>query len=226
MFHVKLQAGEWPGLPEPERERLEAFSDLLRAQANRLGLVSPGDVRFLEERHVLDSLRAAGCLTDLQVRRAVDVGSGAGLPGIPLAIVLPEVDVILLEPKRRRVAFLELVIERLGLRNASVLAATVEEAAASGLRTACALARAFAAPFETWSAIRPILEPEGGLVYFAGRSSWTDSEVRSLAREGVGCEICIPGRLAWQGPIVMIGGPTSPTPFQGPPTDSTGRELT
>jgi 16S rRNA (guanine527-N7)-methyltransferase len=225
MFHVKLQDDEWPGLPEHQRERLSAFSALLAVQASRLGLVSPGDMPFLKERHVLDSLRAVPCLAALRTGKVVDVGSGAGLPGIPLAIVLPEVEVILLEPKRRRVAFLELAIEHLGLRNANVLAATVASPAATGQRTACAQARAFAPALDAWSAHRPILDPEGRLVYFAGRSSWTDSETRSFAMEGIGCAICSPRTLAWQGPIVMIGGPTFPLASSGPADNSTGCEL-
>ena len=82
------------------------------------GLIGPREVPRLWERHVLNSAAIAEAVPE--GARVVDVGSGAGLPGIPLGIARPDVDLILVEPMARRVEFLEQVVaglaEPAGLR--------------------------------------------------------------------------------------------------------------
>ena len=72
------------------------------------GLIGPREVPRLWERHMLNSAAVAEAVP--QGARVVDVGSGAGLPGIPLGIARPDLDLILLEPMARRVEFLEEVV--------------------------------------------------------------------------------------------------------------------
>src|SRR2546423_14230134 len=88
---------------------LAAFARLLAERAVPMGLISVRDAPRVLERHVLDSARAVQCLPD-GVDEVVDVGSGAGLPGIPAAILRPAIRVTLLEPQWRRVGFLELAV--------------------------------------------------------------------------------------------------------------------
>ena len=146
-------------------DRLLAFEALLREKAIPLGFVSRSDEPRLRDRHVLDSLRATA-----EIRpgdgTAVDLGSGAGLPGVVLAIAAPELHVRLVEPQRRRVAFLELALERIRLANAEILPSRAEDeaAAAADLCTA----RAFAPPDLAWRAAERLLAPGGRLIYFAG----------------------------------------------------------
>lgn len=146
-------------------QRLATFERLLREHASRLGLVSPQDLSRIHGRHILDSLRAAQAFEDRD-RRACDLGSGAGLPGIPLAVVLPGCRFVLCEPKRRRAAFLELAVERLRLANAHVAPSRAEDLAAGSADVATA--RAFAPLEESWRAAWRVLVPGGRLVYFAG----------------------------------------------------------
>jgi 16S rRNA (guanine527-N7)-methyltransferase len=152
-------------LDRDQLHRLAAYERLLREHAPRLGLIAEGDLPRLLERHVLDSLRAAPVLEGEEV---CDLGSGAGLPGIPLAIALPHATFVLCEPKRRRVGFLELALERLGLANASVAPVRAEELPAESADTATA--RAFADYEDAWRTACPILRRGGRLVYFAGRA--------------------------------------------------------
>ena len=106
--------------PNAELEqRLRAYEALLRAHAPRLGLLSSKDLDRVWERHVLDSLRAVPCLAGSRLH-VFDLGSGAGLPGVPVAIARQDAQVLLIEPKARRAAFLELVVEQLDLSNAKV----------------------------------------------------------------------------------------------------------
>lgn len=165
-----------------------------------MGLIAAGDRDRLRQRHIDDSLRALGCIRqqDLQV---VDLGSGAGLPGIPLAIAMPDRAFILVESRRRRAAFLELVVDDLGLANVSVLAARAEEMA---VRADCCMARAFAPAASAWRVADRILVPGGRLIYFAGRR-WDMASAGDLRRiVAVSAEICVPKLFTWQGPLVIM----------------------
>jgi 16S rRNA (guanine527-N7)-methyltransferase len=144
--------------------RLARFESLLRERAVPLGLVAESDSDRLRERHVLDCLRAVTAVRGTDTL-AYDIGSGAGLPGLVVAVARPSLEVRLIEPRRSRVAFLELAIERLGLSNASILEHKVEDVVEPA--DLC-FARAFAALPEAWSAAMPRLRTGGRLVYFAG----------------------------------------------------------
>jgi 16S rRNA (guanine527-N7)-methyltransferase len=91
-----------------------------------LGLIGPQELGRIWSRHVVN----CGLVAPLIKRggRVADVGSGAGLPGLVLALAVPETSFILIEPMERRVAWLHEESERLGLQNVTVLRARAEEA--------------------------------------------------------------------------------------------------
>lgn len=140
------------------------FERLLVERAIPLGAVARSDLGRIRDRHTLDSLRAVPHVRAAGL--AYDLGSGAGLPGIVVAIGLPDVRVVLVDRRANRAAFLELAVEELGLSNAGVFAGPVEELAEPA--DAC-LARAFAPIEHSWEAAERVLRPRGRLVYFAGR---------------------------------------------------------
>jgi 16S rRNA (guanine527-N7)-methyltransferase len=144
---------------------LAAFERLLVECALPRGMVAASDASRIRERHVLDCLRAVGALRPGD-RDALDLGSGAGLPGLVVAIARPDVDVCLVERRSARTAFLELAIERLRVPNASVLESRIE--AVRDLQVDVGFARAFAPLPDAWQAARGLLRPGGRLVYFAG----------------------------------------------------------
>lgn len=146
--------------------RLVAFESLLVNRAVELGLVARSDALRIRDRHILDSLRAAAVALENDVD-ALDIGAGAGLPGVPVAIARPALTVRLVEPRRTRVAFLELVLERTRLENAAILPTTIEGV---DVTADLCFARAFAPLGQAWKAARPRLRPGGRLVYFAGAS--------------------------------------------------------
>ena len=153
-------------------ERLRAYADLVRSWSDRLDLVAPGDLAQLEGRHLDDSLRLLPLLDELPPGPCVDVGSGAGFPGIPLAIAGTRTW-RLLEPRRRRAAFLEEVVRDLELP-CEVLALTAEEAAADERLAsghACAVARALAPPARAFELLLPLVSPGGRAVVFVGRDA-------------------------------------------------------
>ena len=157
---------------QSEHDALRRFTELVQVWAPRLDLVAPGDLERFEDRHVADSLRLVPLLEEVPEGPCVDVGSGAGLPGIPLAISHPERHWRLIEPRRKRAAFLEEVVRELGL-DCEVLTITAEEAAQEpGLATAHALAvaRALAPPEAALELLLPLVAPGGVAGVFVGES--------------------------------------------------------
>jgi 16S rRNA (guanine527-N7)-methyltransferase len=129
-------------------------------------MIAPSDRDHLHTRHVLDSLRAVPHI-ETRAEPVVDLGSGAGLPGLPIAIVRQDLVVTLAESRQSRAAFLELVVERLGLPNVRVFPKPAENLPAMN---AICLGRGFGDISRTWAVARDLLRPGGDLVYWAGRS--------------------------------------------------------
>ncbi|GJF34323.1 hypothetical protein KNE206_70230 [Kitasatospora sp. NE20-6] len=103
----------------------ERYTELLATAGVQRGLIGPREVPRLWDRHVLNCAVLAELLP--QHASLCDVGSGAGLPGIPVAMARPDVSVTLLEPLLRRTTFLEEVVRELGLDNVTVLRGRAEE---------------------------------------------------------------------------------------------------
>lgn len=133
MFHVKHVGGE--SAPEPPPEATEVFgdrlpiarryADLLAGPGVERGLLGPREVDRLWDRHLLNCA-AVGELLD-PAERVADIGSGAGLPGIPLAIARPDLRMTLVEPLLRRSEFLREAIDELGLGDVEVVRGRAED---------------------------------------------------------------------------------------------------
>jgi 16S rRNA (guanine527-N7)-methyltransferase len=162
----------------PDQGKLSAYEDLIRLWAPKLDLVSPVDLDRFHERHVADSLRALGLLEGAPEGPCVDVGSGAGLPGIPLAIASSR-HWRLLEPRARRAGFLEEVVRELDL-DCEVLQLTAQQAALDpALRHSVALARALAPMPEAFDLLRPLLGPGGIAAVFHGPGAVLPSDAEA-----------------------------------------------
>ena len=159
----------FPDLHPEQSERLRAYAELVRDWAPRLDLVAPGDLARFERRHISDSLRVLSLLDSLPPGPCVDVGSGAGIPGVPLAIVRPERRWRLLEPRRRRASFLEEAVRVLDL-NCEVLVVTAEEAAAGrwGGAHVLAIARALTAPERALQLLLRLVGERGCAAVYVG----------------------------------------------------------
>lgn len=141
-------------------ETLEEYERLIRRWNARGNLVSRRDLGRLRDRHVLDSLS----LLPWWHGSLADVGSGAGLPGVPLAIARPESPVTLVERSERKARFLQHVIIELALDNVELVEADVREPLPGSLakrRFATVTARAVAPPGATWALLRSLLAPTG-----------------------------------------------------------------
>lgn len=109
-----------PGLPAVER-----FAEALTQEGVLRGLVGPREVPRLWERHILNSAAVAPFLPSAGT--VVDLGSGAGLPGVVLACLRPDLDFVLVEPMLRRTTWLDEVVDGIGLENVTVRRARAEE---------------------------------------------------------------------------------------------------
>jgi 16S rRNA (guanine527-N7)-methyltransferase len=112
-----------------EPERLAAFLDLLLDANTRFNLTAITDRDEAWRRHIFDSLTLLPYIGQAEAKRVLDVGSGGGLPGVPLAIVLPHVKFTLIEATGKKATFLRETAERLGLSNISVVNERAETAA-------------------------------------------------------------------------------------------------
>lgn len=117
------RAAAWAGwdLSADQEDRLERFARWLEEEAIPAGAVGPGEVERLLPRHVADSLLfAAGWEGTEPPDSVIDLGSGAGLPGIPLAVLWPRAEVALLDRAGRRVRLARRAVRVLGLPNVTV----------------------------------------------------------------------------------------------------------
>lgn len=176
-------------------DRLHTFATLLREHAIPYGMIARGDEGRLWERHLLDCIRAIPAVPD-EAASLCDLGTGAGLPGLVLAICLPGVAVTLTDTRRKRATFLTLAIDRLGLENTSVHAGRAESL--SGGFDVCT-ARAFSDVAGSWAVAEPLLAAGGVLLYWAGER-FQPSDVPGTART----TYFTTSALARSGPVVIM----------------------
>jgi 16S rRNA (guanine527-N7)-methyltransferase len=144
----------------PGTSAAEHYARLLAGPAVARGLIGPHEVPRLWERHLLNSAAIAELVP--RPSSLVDLGSGAGLPGIVLALLLPDVTVTLLEPMLRRVKFLEECLHALDLENAEVLRGRAEDFA--GRLSADVVTARAVAPLDRLAGLATGLVRPGGIV--------------------------------------------------------------
>ena len=171
------------------------FESLLSERALSLGLIAATDADRIHERHVLDSLRSVAVLS--AERDAYDLGSGAGLPGIVVAIARPDLRMCLVESRSIRAAFLEYACEALELANVTVITGRIEKLFEP---VDVCFARALTSLSRSWSMARPLLRHQGRLVYFAGRAP-TVGEIPANAAASL---VPSPPVLESSGPLVIM----------------------
>jgi 16S rRNA (guanine527-N7)-methyltransferase len=195
VFHVKHEGWTPEGLSPAQRTSLFLYEELLLGQAVPRGIVAASDSGHVRTRHILDSLRAIPHLP-AGAERVVDLGSGAGLPGLPIAIVRSDLEVTLTEPRQARAAFLELAVEKLRLPNVRVFPKPAEDLDPGF--DVC-LARGFGDVSRTWEVARVLLDPRGQLLYWAGRSFTLEDAPSGTSVRAVG-----EATLESGGPIVIM----------------------
>lgn len=138
MFEEALEkAADVYGLPLDEKQigKFSIYYDLLIEWNGKMNLTAITEPQEVAVKHIIDSLTALRGIDEEDTKRLIDVGTGAGFPGIPLKIMRPDMKLVLLDSLKKRVRFLETVVEALGIEGVMCLHGRAEEAAREqGLR--------------------------------------------------------------------------------------------
>ncbi|MFF7793640.1 16S rRNA (guanine(527)-N(7))-methyltransferase RsmG [Streptomyces sp. NPDC007991] len=185
------EAAELPPAPEQAREVFgDRFADAVRyaellAEAGvQRGLIGPREVPRLWERHLLNCAVLSEVVPEGVT--VCDVGSGAGLPGIPLALVREDLKITLLEPLLRRTNFLSEVVELLGLDHVTVVRGRAEEVMGKIQPVHVVTARAVA-PLDRLAAWGiPLLRPYGEMLALKGDTAEEELKSASSALSKLG----------------------------------------
>lgn len=159
-------------------EPMEALAALLAAEGEKRGLIGPRELPRLWSRHLLNSAAVAAVFPSGAL--VADLGSGAGFPGLVLAVLRPDVDVVLIEPMQRRVDWLGYAADALGLDNVSIARARAQELHGELLADAVTC-RAVASFSELLPWVAPLLV--GGGEFVALKGAKAQAEVDGALRE-------------------------------------------
>ena len=155
-------------LLRPQLDALEAYVRLLLAWTEAINLTAISEPAAVAREHLLDSLSAVALLRDASAQRILDLGSGAGLPGLPIAIAMPEARLVLVESIAKKAAFLRTAVQAVGVGDRVDVAAERVEALANPGREREAFdavtARAVAGLSELVELAFPLLRIGGRLV--------------------------------------------------------------
>jgi len=140
-------------------EQLEALPTLYKEWNDKINVISRKDMDGLYEKHVLHSLSIATIFDFQKGTRIVDLGTGGGFPGIPLAIFFPEVDFLLTDSIGKKLKVVESVAQSIGLKNITVRHTRTE--AIQDKKFDFVISRAVAPLKDLWSWSLPILKAKG-----------------------------------------------------------------
>lgn len=182
----------WQPTPDQQQKFQQLYQEIL--QGNRqLNLTRITEPQEFWEKHLWDSLRGIApwlssrdsdaTASDKTSPKAIDIGTGAGFPGVPAAIVCPHWQITLLDSTRKKIAFIDTLLAELNLQNAKTLVDRVEAIGQQGKyrdRYDLALIRAVAAASVCAEYALPLLKLGGTAVLYRGQ--WSDEEQAGLDR--------------------------------------------
>lgn len=116
-------------LTQGQVDQFIMYFELLIEWNKNINLTAITEFDEVVEKHFLDSIAIVRVMPELSGKRILDLGTGAGFPGIPLKIIFPEAEIVLMDSLNKKVRFLEEVIGKLGLENISAVHGRAEEAA-------------------------------------------------------------------------------------------------
>lgn len=178
----------WPGV--------RAFAELLAAEGEMRGLIGPRELPRLWTRHLLNS-SAVNAFIPRDVSFA-DIGSGAGFPGVVVALMRPDLTVHLVEPMDRRTTWLHDVVDHVGLQNVVIHRARAEELHGEHVFHVVS-ARAVAVMKKLVPWVAPLIAPAGRLLALKGERAAVevDEATKQLRKHGlfdvVVHEVVVPG---------------------------------
>lgn len=179
-------------LTSEQGERLAKFGQLLLKWNRVYNLTSITSEEDVLTKHILDALSFIGAIQQREISSVLDVGSGGGLPAIPLAIVREEIEVTMIDAVQKKTTFLQQVILQLGLKNAKVVHSRIEDFSEASFDVITA--RAFATLAKTVSLTKRFLKPTGCWLLMKGKAP--HEEIAELSKDVNVVEtvqLCVPG---------------------------------
>jgi 16S rRNA (guanine527-N7)-methyltransferase len=172
-------------LDDDQMERLRSYVDILRTWNTRIRILGDRDPATLVRKHLPDCLALVSCLP-IEGPLA-DIGTGAGLPGVVLACVKPNLECWLIEARRKRLSFLYEVKARVGLQRVHLVASRAEELAGRGEFAARAsVVAARAVPVDDLIALGlPLLRTDGSILVMQSQKGSIDQFQRGVAAKNL-----------------------------------------
>tara|TARA_R110001592_G_scaffold363221_3_gene681801 strand:- start:198756 stop:199385 length:630 start_codon:yes stop_codon:yes gene_type:complete len=124
---LPLVQSYFPEIPQTTIKKMEEFKNLLIEWNEKVNVISRKDTENFEERHLLHSLALARVVTFRKGTRVVDIGTGGGFPGLPLAILYPEVKFVLVDSIAKKTNLVQDIATKLDLKNVTVVNGRVED---------------------------------------------------------------------------------------------------
>ena len=181
-------AVEW-NLTQEQKDLFSRYIELIEKWSTRTNLVSKGDVKKIAIRHIKESLAFGRNALSFENKTVLDLGTGAGLPGIPVRILNPAIYITLLDSKRIKTLFLQEVIEQLKLTQITVVCDRVENYSLKDNRPDydIVISRAVARLATLWQWSSTLLVEKGKLVVIKGGN--IDDELEELNQKFSDCSV-------------------------------------
>jgi len=176
-------------LTAKQQAQFAQYLQLLLTWNERMNLTAVREPLVIQQRHFLDSLSCLTVTGDLNGRSLVDVGTGAGFPGLPLKLLFPDLHLTLIESVGKKATFLQHVVDDLGLTNVTVLAERAESAgqqAAHRARYDWAVARSVAELSVLVEYLLPLCRVGGSFLAMKGQSAAQEAETAVAAIQQLG----------------------------------------
>ncbi len=170
-------------LSSKQRDQFKTYLELLFLWNQKINLFSQYDSNRLVERHILESISWTINVEKMIKSPVMDLGSGAGFPGIPISILFPYVELVLVESKKKKAIFLKEVSQELGL-NITIFPNRIEELNVQNYhkeRYPLVLARAVASLTKLFKWVNELLQNKGKLITFKGDQ--LEQEMTDLKRD-------------------------------------------
>lgn len=173
---------------EEQERQFRALDGLYREWNEKINLISRKDIDALYEKHILHSLAIAVLCNFHTGARVIDIGTGGGFPGIPLAIFFPDVEFLLVDSIGKKIKVVNAVAEGIGLKNVIAVHSRVEDI--KNKKFDFAVSRAVAPLGDLWRWVSPVLVPgqksdelRNGLICLKGGHLQTEIKESGLKAE-------------------------------------------
>jgi 16S rRNA (guanine527-N7)-methyltransferase len=161
--------GYFSPLPYGIEDQVCKYVGLIEVWNRKISLTSIREPEEIVRRHFGESIFALA-LGDCLDGRLADVGTGAGFPGVALKLAKPGVSLVLIEPNKKKCAFLHEVVRSLNLKNVEIISARFEEAQIAANSLSCVVSRALGQHTEILKWAKRRVAPGGGIMLWLGRA--------------------------------------------------------